>query len=72
MCLCCTRLPQPSLCAWELPAVELCWHPGCQARPPASTHLLRVVLSWERRVVALLYLLAEGEEVHFISIEGAL
>lgn len=37
-----------------------------------QTHLLRVMFSRERRVVTLLDLLAEGEEVHFISIEGAL
>lgn len=30
------------------------------------------MFSGERRVVTLLNLLAEGEEVHFISIEGAL
>lgn len=34
--------------------------------------LLRVVLSRERRVVTLLNLLTEGEEIHLISIEGAL
>lgn len=34
--------------------------------------LLRVVFPWERWVVTLLNLLAEGEEIHLISIEGAL
>lgn len=34
--------------------------------------LFRVVLPWERWVVTLLYLLAQGEEIHLISIEGAL
>lgn len=34
--------------------------------------LLRVVLPWERWVVTLLYLLAEGQEIHLVSIEGAL
>lgn len=34
--------------------------------------LLGVVLPWEGRVVTLLDLLAKGEEVHLIPIEGAL
>lgn len=34
--------------------------------------LLRVVLPRERWVVALLNLLAKGEEIHLISVEGAL
>lgn len=39
---------------------------------PQLAHLLRVVFPWERWVVTLLNLLAEGEEIHLISIEGAL
>lgn len=37
-----------------------------------QTHLLGVVLPGERGVVTLLNLLAQGEEIHLISIEGAL
>lgn len=45
---------------------------GARSGPGSCTHLLRVMFSRERRVVTLLDLLAEGEEVHFIAIEGAL
>lgn len=45
---------------------------GPRSGPGSRTHLLRVMFSRERWVVTLLDLLAEGEEVHFIAIEGAL
>lgn len=35
-------------------------------------YLLRVMVRWEGRVVTLLYLLAEGEEVHLIPIKRTL
>lgn len=45
---------------------------GVDAHADQFPKLLRVVLPRERRVVTLLNLLAEGEEIHLISIEGAL
>lgn len=37
-----------------------------------SQHLLRVMVRWERRVVTLLNLLAERDEVHLVSVKWAL
>lgn len=42
---------------------------------PATTlpiYLFRIMFSWKRWVVTLLYFLAKREQVHFISIEGTL
>lgn len=63
-------VPQP----WDFgsaPRREAAWGPPGLALV-AQAHLLRVMFPGERRVVALFDLLAEGEEVHLISIEGAL
>lgn len=45
---------------------------GVDTHADQFSKLLRVVLPGERWVVTLLNLLAEGEEIHLISVEGAL
>lgn len=79
------RYPGPPGSPLFFPACEglsswvsfLCASKNFTAPPhsPATTlpiYLFRIMFSWKRWVVTLLYFLAKRKQVHFISIEGTL